>query len=169
MLKSKFFSLTLLFVGMFSTLAMAHKQKEAYTQLLFNQRTGNLEISHRFYVHDIGHAAGKLFQRKVEIISNKTDQQAFADYLKKKFLIKDAQDNLLDLPILGYEIEGKFLWIYQEIPLSENMQVLSVRMQALQEVFADQINHVNLERKAKKVQSLRFLKEDDWKVFNLKE
>ena len=34
----------------------AHEMKSAITKVLFNQRTGNIEVMHRFYVHDAEHA-----------------------------------------------------------------------------------------------------------------
>jgi hypothetical protein len=37
-------------------LAFAHQQKAAETTVLFNKRSGQLEVSHRFYMHDTEHA-----------------------------------------------------------------------------------------------------------------
>ena len=34
-------------------LAWAHQDREAITQVLFNPRTGNIEVMHRFLLHDV--------------------------------------------------------------------------------------------------------------------
>ena len=41
--------------------SMAHQLKSSVTTVLFNQRTHNIELMHRFYLHDTEHAVGSLF------------------------------------------------------------------------------------------------------------
>ncbi len=41
--------------------AAAHQQKIAITTVLFNPRTQNIEIMHRFNLHDAEHAVKALF------------------------------------------------------------------------------------------------------------
>ena len=62
--------------------SMAHQLKSSVTTVLFNQRTHNIELMHRFYLHDTEHAVGSLFQGKVDIINNKRDQKRFAKYVE---------------------------------------------------------------------------------------
>ena len=64
---------------------MAHQQKESYTTVNFNQRTSNIEVVHRFYLHDAEHAINRMLDTKADIINNKQSQAAFAQYVKQNF------------------------------------------------------------------------------------
>ena len=46
----------------------AHQQKEAITRVLFNPRTGNIEVMHRFLLHDAEHAVKELVDAKADIL-----------------------------------------------------------------------------------------------------
>mgnify|MGYP000103148218 CR=1 FL=1 len=65
MLKNVFIGLAtaLLFV---SQCAVAHQQKTSISKVLFNQRTSNIEIMHRFRVHDAEHAVKHIFGKDAE-------------------------------------------------------------------------------------------------------
>ena len=67
---------------------MAHQLKSSVTTVLFNQRTHNIELMHRFYLHDTEHAVGNLFKGKVDIINNKRDQNALLNMLSLMLLCK---------------------------------------------------------------------------------
>ncbi|TKB44271.1 hypothetical protein E8M12_12440 [Thalassotalea mangrovi] len=139
----------------------AHQQKEAYSTVLFNDRTGNLEVAHRFYIHDTEHALSHLFSGKADIISDPVTQQKFAEYIQHKFRLLNQDKALLELGSVGYEVEGKFFWVYQEIPQPENLTALFIQMQALQEIWPGQINQVNVERNGK-TKAVRINKDDEW-------
>lgn len=143
--------------------AHAHQQKEAYITLLFNQNTGNLEISHRFLIHDAEHIFAKLFDTKAlnlsgDLISDERTQAAFAAYVETHFSLADANKNELELNSVGFEVDGKHLWVYQETPAPETDE-LNIRHSALHELWPSQTNHVNLEVGGK-VRSLRLQKRE---------
>ncbi len=129
--------------------AQAHQQKEAYITLLFNENSGNLEISHRFLIHDAEHIFAELFDIKAldlsgDILTDERTQAAFAAYLSTHFSLADKNKNELNLDLLGYEVEGKYFWLYQETPASET-EVLHIKHTALHDVWDKQINHINVE------------------------
>ena len=124
----------------------AHQQKEAYSTILFNSRSGMLEISHRFYVHDAEHALELATGESADLSSDEQSQQSFADYLLSHFAIK-VQDQLIQLDVVGFEVEGKYFWVYQEVEQPLIVSALSVRMTALQEVWSTHTNHVNVQGK----------------------
>lgn len=126
--------------------AFAHQQKTAITKVLFNPRTENLEVMHRFYMHDAEHAVKELFDKDADVLSEKT-QQAFADYVTKRFAIADQKGNPIALKLLGFEVDGKFLWVYQETAQPTGLQALNVEHLALREIWPSQINTVNVEGK----------------------
>ena len=123
----------------------AHQQKEAISTILFNERTGNIEISHRFYIHDAEHAVKGILNGKADLIKDKDTQSAFAKYVTERFSLAINQDQIVSSQLLGQEVEGKFFWVYQEAPISAKPQKISVRFDALMEVWPSQRNIVNIE------------------------
>ena len=74
-------ALIVLIMGAFTTNLYAHQQKAAITKVLFNKNTGNLEVMHRFFLHDTEHAVQALFDRSADILNSEKTQQQFADYV----------------------------------------------------------------------------------------
>jgi hypothetical protein len=134
--------------------ALAHQQQETYTSVSFNQRTAMLEVQHRFYLHDAEHAAKHLLDKNSDLISDPVSREAFAYYAISQFALQDETKHALPLNYVGTELEGKYLWVYQETPITNKMQDLWIKMSSLQEIWPLQINHINLE-KDKKVTSVR--------------
>ena len=54
--------------------AFAHQQKAAETTVLFNKRSGELEVTHRFYLHDTEHAVQALFDKNADILDSEKTQ-----------------------------------------------------------------------------------------------
>ena len=126
-----------------STLS-AHQQKEAITRVLFNERSGHIEVMHRFLLHDAEHALQSIDEDGVDIISDPKVQQRFADYVRDRFALSDGAGNPIPLAPVGHEIEGRFLWIYHEAPLI-CVEALQIQHDALREAWPEQINLVNVE------------------------
>nr|WP_241737484.1 DUF6702 family protein [Neptunicella marina] len=126
--------------------ALGHQQKAAITTVLFNARTHHIEVMHKFYLHDAEHAVRVIFGQHADILNSKETQQTFSDYVAKRFeLLKD--DKPLPLSKVGFEIDGKFFWVYQETDIPVELHNLSVRHNALRELWPSQINTVNIEGK----------------------
>lgn len=126
--------------------AFAHQQKSAITTVLFNPRTGNIEVMHRFQMHDAEHAVKEIFGKEADILADTQTQQRFNDYVNKHFSMATGQGTALALTPVGFEIEGKFFWVYQETPVPEALESLVVTHNALREIWPAQINTVNVER-----------------------
>ncbi|MDF2176684.1 hypothetical protein P2G88_00285 [Aliiglaciecola sp. CAU 1673] len=134
--------------------AFAHQQKAAITKVLFNSRTGHIEVMHRFYMHDAEHAVGEIFGGKADIMKSAETQQQFADYVTERFELLQ-QDKGLPLSLVGFELEGKFFWVYQETPIPVELTNLSVRHNALRDIWPSQVNLVNIEGR-EELKSLTF-------------
>ena len=156
--------IVVLFVGVVE----AHQQKETYTTVLFNDRTGNLEISHRFYIHDAEHALAKEIKANADLHNDEETRKLFTYYIAENFSLKDSKNKLVPLRLVGSEIDGKYFWVYQETPITAHMNEFHVSMSALQDVWPQQINHINFERN-KTVNSIRLNKNDEWKLVKLKD
>lgn len=134
--------------------AAAHQQKAALTKVLFNQRTGQLDVMHRFYLHDAEHAVKKLFDRNADMLNSTDTQQAFSDYVAARFSLLHQQQSL-PLELVGFEVDGKFFWVYQQIAIPESVTSLTVRHDALRDIWPQQVNLVNFEGK-ETIRSLNF-------------
>lgn len=136
----------LLLVCLSTSLVQAHQDKEAITQVLFNQRTSNIEVMHRFLLHDVEHAVKALRGGTADILGSEQDREFFAAYVHQRFSIADQDGRQLPLSPVGHEMEGRFLWVYAETPIPEQITSLTLRHAALRDIWAGQVNLVNVER-----------------------
>ena len=130
--------------------SLAHQQKNAVTRILFNENTGNIEVMHRFFIHDAEHAAGVIFGERQTLAESSESRQLFSSYVMNRFSVEvtysDGSREELTLNYVGEEIDGQFLWVYQEIPVVENVASMTIVNMALRDVWSDQSNLVNIER-----------------------
>ena len=155
-------ALSLFSVGLLAPtgVAYAHQQKQAFSTLLFNVRTNNLEVSHRFLLHDAEHILSTLFAEKSDLVQDKKSRDRFADYIQQNFELQTTGKQALELTTVGNEVEGKYFWVYQEMQAPEP-QSLRIKHTSLQEVWPSQINYLNLERNGE-VRSLRIDSSQQW-------
>ncbi|MDP7591605.1 MAG: hypothetical protein QF552_02700 [Litorilituus sp.] len=151
------------FLLVFSHSTFAHQQKAAETTVLFNKHSGQLEVMHRFYLHDTEHGVQSLFDKNADILNSKKTQQQFADYIAKQFLIRTLADKKLTLAAIGHEVEGKFFWVYQATSLPTELKGIKLFNGSLRGLWPTQINMVNIEGKGK-VKTLYFSDNKDWLI-----
>ncbi len=159
-------SIPVLFLLVFvNTAAVAHQQKYATTNISINERTGNLEVVHRFLVHDAEHVVKQLFSHTADFNHQPETQQAFADYVIEHFQLK-LNDQSFPIETVGFESDEKFFWVYQEIVKPPTIVTISMNQSALHEIWPRQINLVNVEG-FRKVKSVEFRKGETWKSIDL--
>lgn len=139
----------------------AHQQKAAITRVLFNSNSGNLEVMHRFYVHDAEHAVRQLVDPNADLIASAAAREQFAQYVTERFTLLSTEGSTLSLGYVGQEVEGIFLWVYQEMPLPEKLTGISVVHNVLREIWPEQNNLVNIEREGD-LQTLSFNGNTEW-------
>ncbi|MDP2561174.1 DUF6702 family protein [Psychrobium sp. 1_MG-2023] len=162
MFKSLLFLITVVCLST-PSVTFAHQQKAAETTVLFNKNSGQLEVAHRFYLHDTEHAVQSLFDKHADILDSKKTQQQFANYVAKQFLVHTLSNKALPLASVGYEVEGKFFWVYQETAIPNTLNGVKLFNGALRELWPTQINMVNIEGKGK-VRTLYFSENRDWLI-----
>jgi len=145
----------------------AHKLKSAFTIILFNDRTENIEVVHRFYLHDAEEAVWEIFDKSADIISNEKTQVLFTNYAVSAFAIKDQNDQQLALTTLGFQNEGGYFWVYQEVPRPDGLTKLKIQQKALMDIWPEQFNAVNIEG-LDQVYSLNFTSTDEWQSIDVK-
>jgi len=145
--------------------AEAHQQKAAVTRVLFNMNSGNLEVMHRFLLHDAEHAVQQLFNPTADILGSETSREQFARYVTDRFALLDGNGSTLPLQYVGQEIDGGFLWVYQEMALTSAqfmaMTEMSVVHNALRDIWPEQNNLVNIEH-GDSLQTLNFNGSIEW-------
>ncbi|MEP1383953.1 MAG: DUF6702 family protein [Paraglaciecola sp.] len=133
----------------------AHQQKTSISTVLFNPRTNNIEIMHRFRVHDAEHAAKEIFGKDADMIDSESTQQQFSDYVNERFTLFDSQQQPIELKVVGHELEGNYFWVYQETTQPTKLENLTIRHDALRDLWPEQVNTINVEGKGK-LQTLTF-------------
>ena len=128
---------TLLLMLITCSSSFAHQQKEAYISLLFNQRSGNLEVSHRFLLHDAEHGLAHIVNGAGDLSTDEETQQRFFNYVQGHFQVRSNNEQLIKLTPLGFEIEGKYFWVYQEAPIPKT-DSLQLKHSALHELWPAQ-------------------------------
>ena len=141
--------------------ALAHEMKTALTRVLFNTRSGNLEVMHRFYVHDAEHGVKELFDKSADLLNSEQTQQTFSQYVSEHFALQTPEGAVLPLTLLGGQLDGRFFWVYQEMPLPDELKGLRIKQDALQAIWPSQINVVNVEGRGK-IHSLAFDNQTTW-------
>ena len=149
---SKWLVGTLLFAAFFVS---AHQQKTAFSTVLFNPRSENIEIMHRFRVHDAEHAVKQILGKDADIINSKKTQNQFGNYVHQRFNLFDSAQQHLPLKMVGVELDGKFLWVYQETTQPTKLDNMTIRHDALRDLWPEQVNTINVEGKGK-LQTLTF-------------
>jgi hypothetical protein len=145
--------LLLILLSLNFPLSFAHVQKTAVTRVLFNPATSNIEVMHRFLIHDAEHAAQQLFGAGQDLLGSADSRTLFSSYVINRFSIEAQLSNGASVPLeleyLGTEIDGQFIWVYQETKIIEGIESFSMVNMALRDVWPDQSNLVNVERQGK--------------------
>ena len=149
---SKWLIGTLLFAAFFVS---AHQQKTAFSTVLFNPRSENIEIMHRFRVHDAEHAVKEILGKEADIIDSNETQKQFGKYVHQRFNLFDSDKQKLPLKMVGVELDGKFFWVYQETTQPTQLENMTIRHDALRDLWPEQVNTINIEGKGK-LQTLSF-------------
>ena len=103
------------------------------------------------YVFDNAeHAANLIFGQREGLLESAESRELFASYVVNRFAIEanptSADPIELKLEYIGEEIDGQFLWVYQETVNSFEISGLRVFNTALRDVWPEQQNLVNIEK-----------------------
>lgn len=126
--------------------AGAHQLKAAISTVLFNERTGDIEVMHRFYSHDAEHAVGLITGRGADLVGDVGDRMRFAVYVHERFALTGLGTELAPLELVGAELDGDYLWVYERTAQVEGLNGLAMRFDALRELWPSQVNTVNVEQ-----------------------
>ncbi len=145
-------------MGMVSS-AMAHRAPGSLTTIKWNEASGRTEIIHQLHIHDAESGVGTSLNITDLSVEDAEGRAHIAIYVEEHFHIKMGEKEL-QLELIGAELSGNFILIYQEFPdrLTEN---ILVHDSILRDMFPTQTNQVNIED-GDKVYSLIFSKDAGW-------
>lgn len=154
------------FFGLVMLPAQAHQKNHALTTIIAKPANQGLEVMHRFYIHDIEFVVKKHHKNTTDFTHDNNAQQFFVQHVIDTFNLRFNNKEPLLLSNIGYEIEGKFFWVYQEVNRPVDITQLEIRYATLTDMFPEQQNLVNMDVDGK-TKSISFDKDSNWKSFSM--
>lgn len=121
----------------------AHRIKAGATEIAVNERSGEMEIIHRVYAHDLLEALGDLEMEEADFLSSPSGLQQVEDLVRAEFRVAEGDGRLLNLSYIGAELDGEFAWIYFTAPVPEDTSSFVVDNDLLSNAFEDQVMMTN--------------------------
>ena len=122
--------------------AFAHEQKSVLTTIQINPRTEMLEVVHRVSLHDVEHAARALGWSVSDILQSQAVQAQFGEMVASQFSV--ATDQELSASLIGQELDGRYLWVYQEAKAPASMMPLVISSTVLRRLWPQHQHLVNV-------------------------
>ncbi len=121
--------------------AQTHQLQTTLTDIHWFPDRGMLEVTHSIHLDDVmvlladlGDPAGRFdLETEAKLLL----------YVEDHFRLS-TKGQVVTLEALGAQIDGDYLWIYQETAMPDPPEGLSVNMSVLQAYYPDERHHVNL-------------------------
>lgn len=144
--------------------ASAHRLPMGMTTVTYNPVTDSVEIVHRLHRHDAEQAMVEVMAESGVDLLQLTVQARLALYTESHFQIATVVDGEVGTPLplqlLGAEMDGDYVLIYQELPERLPPEI-AVRDDVLRDLFPDQVNQVNITTTSG-IKTLVFKRDDSW-------
>ena len=124
--------------------AYAHREKTTVSDVVWSETDRFLYVTHKFHLHQTEvnlFEAGITHSAKFESLRARAE---LALYVEKNFVLQDLNGVPLPLELLGAEIEGRDVYVYQQAKLRLAPQGLIVTSNLLRDIIPGQINHVDI-------------------------
>lgn len=122
--------------------AAAHRYHTSVTRLEYNAEDHLVEITVQTFADDIEAAIKRRGARHVRLDSKATHALVL-EYLRSVFEIRNGESSL-ELEWIGMELKGYTVWVYLQAKAPNGLSKTFLRNHLLFEVFADQVNIVNV-------------------------
>lgn len=124
--------------------ALAHRVHAGVTEIAVNPRTGEMEIVHRVYAHDLMTALDRTEAEAYSFLDTPAGLDTVGAYARGRFRMADGEGSLFDLDYVGAEVDGEFAWIYFVAPEPARADAFIVDNDLLADAFDDQVMMTNL-------------------------
>lgn len=141
----------------------AHRQHFSWSDISYDHSANQIEIVHRVHAHDAIQLL-ELHEKNAIDLTTTDNQAKFALYIEDHFRI-EIDDGSPSIELIGVELEGNYVFVYQQSSWRTLPNKLSVHSTIFQNLFADQLNVVNLHVAGQVIQSVEFRNQSTQKYF----
>ena len=120
----------------------AHRSHFGWTDITQNGQL--LEVVHRVHEHDAALLVAQITDTPADLTTLET-QARFALYVASHFSLSINAIGTAELEVVGAELKGKHILVYQQLELSHPVDQLELGTNILMELYSDQIHLVNLD------------------------
>lgn len=124
--------------------AAAHRVHAGVTEVAISAATGELQISHRVYGHDLIEALGTEVADEEAWYASPEGIAAAGAYALAHFRIGEGDGRLLEPVYVGAELDGELLWIYFAAAVPADTSAFVVDNDLLADAFEDQVMMTNI-------------------------
>jgi hypothetical protein len=140
----------------------AHRAPGSLSTIDWNEATGRTEIIHRLHSHDAELGVGEVLRLPQLSVQTIEGRAHIALYAEERFGI-EAESGALPLELVGAELAGDYLLVYQEWPGRLPARI-RLRNDLLRDVFPEQVNQLNI-NDGGSVRTLVFAGDTEWLAF----
>lgn len=139
-------SLVLALVGvcLLAAPAAAHRVHAGVTEIVISATTGELQISHRVFGHDLMAAIGVDAPDEAVWFASAEGVAAAGAYAAEHFRIGEGDGRLIEPVYVGAELDGELAWIYFAAPVPADTSAFVVDNDLLADAFEDQLMMTNI-------------------------
>jgi len=123
--------------------AFAHREAASSTEILWSDDTQSLQITHVMHTHDAQRALFHMGRIKNPDLTPLKAQAKLALYFSETFALS-ADEAPLELNIIGAEVIGRNVFVYQDVSLPKRPDTLVIDPYMFQGVVVDFLNHIDV-------------------------
>jgi len=123
--------------------AWAHKQKKTLTEIVWNKRDKLLEITHTYHMHDAETALTYVGILAKPDLTSLKERARLALYTVANFMLKNMNNETLDLELIGADIDGVRAYVFQQLSMDTPPENLVISCTLLRGIIEGQINNVD--------------------------
>lgn len=134
-----------LFWGAAPRPALAHRSHVTLSRLTANPRAGTWELVHAIHYHDAARVLALRAPGRGLDPASTEGRARLALEVESSFRVRDPSGSPLPWQMVGAELAGDGVAIYQEVPAPAVRGRFVVESRLLQDIFPDQVNNVSVE------------------------
>lgn len=120
----------------------AHTFHTSLTRMDYNLKEKRAEISIQLFVHDLVPTLEKLTKKRVDLEKTPDIDKFILKYLEDNFILKDKTGAVKKFVWVGKEVKVDTIFVYIEIPLTEDFLGYNLQNTLFFESFPEQTNLV---------------------------
>ncbi len=122
--------------------AAAHTFHTSLTRIDYDEKEKLAEISMQLFTHDLVSVLEKQSKDSVNLEKTPNIDKLIFNYLSENFVLKDKNDRVKKLNWVGKEVQADTIYVYLEIPLTEDFNGFNLENTIFFESYPEQTNLV---------------------------